>query len=112
MHYGAVNVPGETLINGINLDNILPQGNVFFPYNGPSPPQLLRLFRIYRRQLFLYELVIGEQINATRTLPEVGGNFQVNFTPFLDGTTNLISTNFNSGFCVKRKTSFWSNFCN
>lgn len=100
MHYGAVNIKGDLLLNGVNL-NTISNELVFFNYNGPSPPFYLWFIRRQRRNLFIYEWIITKQLIDNRTLPILDQNFQVDYKKFLNETENPISSYFVSGFCAR-----------
>jgi hypothetical protein len=93
-------------VAGLNLSFVDPS-NVFFPYNGPSPPRFLLLFPRQRRQLFLYEWIIAKQLQSNgnnrlvRDTPRLTRNFQVQYQSFLNETKIVASSYFQSGFCVR-----------
>lgn len=116
LHYGAVNIQGSTLLEGLSLDQT--DGlDVFSAYRGPSPPKPNSVGATpgVENTLFLYEYMLGFQAqdDVPIEVPELvdGSILRFDYEAFFEesvgvGLSNLTSsTYFVSGWCVKEPTT-------
>ena len=116
LHYGAVNIPGDAVANGVSLDTSyeLETGARAFPfvsYQKPIPASQLTK-EVFPGQetppietrAINYEFMLGKQ-RYKRENPNIDLLKNWEFIGFLKrnvaDTTNIISTYFTTGYCVK-----------
>ena len=107
LHYGAVNIQGSTLLEGLSLDRT-DKVDVFSPYQGPSPPEPDSMWAAEGVEftLFAYEYMLAAQPQDI-VVPKLDSNRNFDYESFFDetvgvGFSNLASTtHFVSGWCVK-----------
>ena len=116
LHYGAVNIPGSALLDGISLDDdSLVDNSIFSYYAGPSPPKAEDPWSTpeIQQTLFVYEYMLiaqPEKINFTELLLDFGTNvMRFDYEQFVEETVgssfdNVISTYFQSGRCLSDGT--------
>jgi hypothetical protein len=111
LHYGAVNVPGTVLQNGLDTTKtVAASGRQVIEYRGPKPPQFLRLFRSVRIRLFNYEWLILQQGSGEipATVPvQLSNRLEFDYVKFFNRTTGRAPPTsgfpallLRSGFCV------------
>lgn len=115
LHYGAVNIQGSTLLQGLSLDRT-DRLDVFSSYRGPNPPQPNSEGATpgIENALFAYEYMLAAQPqnDAPIEVPELadGSVVRFDYEAFFEetvgvGFNNLTSsTYFVSGWCVKEIT--------
>lgn len=110
LHYGAVNIQGSMLLQGLSLDRTDPL-DVFSAYRGPNlpKPNSVGANPAVDQALFAYEYMLGAQTNGPIAVPDLAedGVFGFDYETFFDETVGLgfsnlaSSTHFVSGWCVE-----------
>ncbi len=109
LHYGAVNIQGSILLEGLSLDRT-DKLDVFSAYKGPSPtePNSMWAAEGIESTLFAYEYMLAAQpqTNVPITIPQLDSTHNFDYEAFFTetvgvGFSNLTSsTYFVSGWCV------------
>jgi len=116
IHYGAMNIPGDVLIDGMSLDKFHYDDTgirvqPFLSYVDPKPSEELSKVQPgyvppdLNTRAFNYEFILGEQ-SRERDVPLMDKNENWEFIGFLKrsigGVGNPVaSTYFSTGYCVK-----------
>ena len=110
LHFGAVNIPGGSLIGGISLNDAASLPEPFLTYRGPNPPPATFVPGI-ESQAFNYEYMLAAQdgmvdnplCDITNLDFTVCAAANFDFTEFLASNTvgAITSTYFSSGYCAE-----------
>lgn len=116
IHYGAMNIPGDVLIDGMSLDKFHYDATgirvqPFLSYVDPKPSEELSKVQPdyvppdLNTRAFNYEFILGEQ-SRERDVPLMDKNTNWEFIGFLKRSIGglgdpVASTYFSTGYCVK-----------
>ena len=109
LHYGAVNIQGSILLEGLSLDRT-DKLDVFSAYKGPTPtePNSMWAAEGIESTLFAYEYMLAAQpqTNFPIAIPQLDSTHNFDYEAFFNetvgvGFSNLTSSSyFVSGWCV------------
>jgi len=115
LHYGAVNIPGSALLDGISLDDDTLE--IFSDYRGPSPPKADDPWSTpdIQQTLFVYEYMLiaqPQELASSDLVLTFGTNvMKFDYAQFVEDTVgasfnedDVMSTYFQSGRCINDGT--------